>query len=230
MGSRHYLDQPPCLSTPPPLAPPMANPATPSAHLVSTPRCVGRLVANDASETTKNTRTVSTRRSLEIWEPRRWRRIPGVCARPHSRKAARSTLPWMALALQRPDLQTTPPLLQQPKKQKLRKTFLTGSVGCWSGKRKTRRRRRRKKLKTETLASYQEPHYIPHMSTWHMTPILVSPAGVQPQTSVPPLIQIWQMQMTTLPAIEEQKSPQLSRVGPLWREHQDLQLKRLLQR
>merc|ERR1712110_551042 len=69
-----------------------------------------------------------------------------------------------------------------------------------------------------------------YMSTNHMTPIPASPAGVQPQTSVPPLIQIWQMQKMTLPAIEEQKSLQLNQVGPLCREHQGLQWKRLLQR
>merc|ERR1711910_11219 len=155
------LHRPSCLSTPRPLGPPMASPATPSAPLVFILRCAGQLVASDASETTRNTRTVSIRRSLGIWEPRRWRRIHGVYARPPSRKVALSMLPWMALAPQHPDLQTTPPLPQRPKKQKLRKTFLTGSVGCWSGKRRKRRRRRRKKLKTETLALSQEPHYIP---------------------------------------------------------------------
>merc|ERR1712233_111907 len=62
------------------------------------------------------------------------------------------------------------------------------------------------------------------------TQILACPAGDPPQTSAPPLIQIWQMQKMTLPAIEEQKSPQLNRVEPLCQEHQGLQLKRLLQR
>merc|ERR1712110_825892 len=163
-------------------------------------------------------------------EQRRWRRIHGVCARPRSRKAAPSMLQWMALVPLHPDSQTTPPLLQRPKKPRLRRTFQTGSVGCWNDKRKTRRRRRRKKLKTETLALSQEPHYIPHMSTNHMTPILGSQAGVQPPTSAPPPTRTWPKQKRTLPVTEELKSLPLNRVEPLFPEPLGLQLKKLLQR
>merc|ERR1712156_720219 len=179
---------PRCPSTPPPPAPPMASPETPSVLLVFIHRSAGPPVASAASETTKNTQTVSIRRSLAIWEPKRSKKTHGASERPRSRKVGQSTLLWTDLERLLPDLPTTRRPLQPPKKQKLRKTFLTGNAGCWSGRRKTRRRRKKKKPSRETLALSQAQHYIPHMSTNHMTPIPVSLAGAPPPTSELPLI------------------------------------------